>query len=78
MVVEFKPDVRIAWRHRARHVWHWELVAVPEGTRVTESWDGRAKRGSTVPAGWCGWPTPTAPGGVSPTSTSESCWPPRH
>lgn len=44
VVVEFEPDARIAWRHRARHIWRWELAAVPGGTCVTESWDGRAKR----------------------------------
>lgn len=50
VVVEFEPDVRIAWRHRARHIWRWELAAVPGGTRVTESWDGRAKRGPRLVA----------------------------
>ncbi len=50
VVVEFEPDVRIAWRHRARHVWRWELAAVAGGTRVTESWDGWAKRGPRLVA----------------------------
>lgn len=38
-VVEFEEGRRIAWRHLGRHVWRWELVAVPEGTRVTETFD---------------------------------------
>lgn len=38
-VVEFEEDRRIAWRHLGRHVWRWELVPVPEGTRVTETFD---------------------------------------
>lgn len=43
-VVEFVEGVRIGWRHRARHVWSYELAAVDGGTAVTETWDGRAKR----------------------------------
>ena len=38
-VVEFEQDRRIAWQHLGRHVWRWELVPVPEGTRVTETFD---------------------------------------
>ncbi|MCW2607637.1 MAG: dimethyladenosine transferase [Frankiales bacterium] len=38
-VVEFEEGRRIAWRHLGRHVWRWELAAVPEGTRVTETFD---------------------------------------
>jgi len=38
-VVEFEPERRIAWRHFGRHVWRYELEPVPEGTRVTESFD---------------------------------------
>ena len=38
-VVEFEEDRRIAWRHVGRHVWRWELSPVPEGTRVTETFD---------------------------------------
>lgn len=43
-VVEFVEGVRIGWRHRARHVWRYELAAVDGGTAVTETWDGLAKR----------------------------------
>ena len=38
-VVEFEEGRRIAWRHVGRHVWRWELAPVPEGTRVTETFD---------------------------------------
>ena len=38
-VTEFEQDRRIAWRHLGRHVWRWELAPVPEGTRVTETFD---------------------------------------
>ena len=38
-VVEFEEGRRIAWRHFGRHVWRWELAPVPEGTRVTETFD---------------------------------------
>jgi uncharacterized protein YndB with AHSA1/START domain len=47
-VVEYERDRRIAWRHRARHVWRWELAPVDGGTRVTESWDWSAKRAPGV------------------------------
>ncbi|MGV9311239.1 SRPBCC family protein [Streptomyces sp. NPDC003691] len=43
-VVEFEQDALIAWRHRGRHVWRWELRAVPGGTEVTETFDYTAKR----------------------------------
>jgi hypothetical protein len=43
-VVEYEPDRRIAWRHRARHIWRWELAPADGGTRVTESWGWSAKR----------------------------------
>jgi uncharacterized protein YndB with AHSA1/START domain len=38
-VVEFEEGRRIAWRHLGHHVWRWELAPVPEGTRVTETFD---------------------------------------
>lgn len=38
-VVEFEENRRIAWRHFGRHVWRYELEPVPEGTRVTETFD---------------------------------------
>jgi uncharacterized protein YndB with AHSA1/START domain len=38
-VVELEEDRRIAWCHWARAVWRYELEAVPEGTRVTETFD---------------------------------------
>lgn len=38
-VVEFEEGRRIAWRHFARHTWRYELEPVPEGTRVTETFD---------------------------------------
>ncbi len=38
-VVEFEEGRRIAWRHLGRHIWRWELEAVAEGTRVTETFD---------------------------------------
>lgn len=43
-VVEYDPERRIAWRHRARHLWRYELRAVPGGTEVTETFDYSAKR----------------------------------
>jgi hypothetical protein len=43
-VVEYERDVLIAWRHRGRHLWRWQLRAVPGGTEVTETFDYRAKR----------------------------------
>lgn len=43
-VVEFVEGRRIAWRHKARHIWRWELAAAPGGTVVTETWDWSAKR----------------------------------
>jgi uncharacterized protein YndB with AHSA1/START domain len=38
-VVEFEEGRRIAWRHYGRHVWRYELEAVPGGTRITETFD---------------------------------------
>lgn len=38
-VVEFEEGRRIAWRHFGRHTWRYELEPVPEGTRVTETFD---------------------------------------
>lgn len=38
-VVEFEEGRRIGWRHFGRHVWRYELEAVPGGTRVTETFD---------------------------------------
>ncbi|WP_181780109.1 SRPBCC family protein [Pseudonocardia pini] len=38
-VVEFEEDRRIAWCHFARAVWRYELEPVPEGTRITETFD---------------------------------------
>lgn len=38
-VVEFEEGRRIAWRHFGRHIWRYELEPVPEGTRVTETFD---------------------------------------
>ncbi len=38
-VVEFEEGRRLAWRHLGHHVWRWELAPVPEGTRVTETFD---------------------------------------
>ena len=44
-VVEYEPDALIAWRHRGRHVWRWQLRALGSGTEVTETFDYTAKRG---------------------------------
>lgn len=47
-VVEFEQDRRIAWqtvmagplgRFLGGRIWRYELEPVPEGTKVTESWD---------------------------------------
>ncbi|WP_250556714.1 SRPBCC family protein [Pseudonocardia lacus] len=38
-VVEFEEGRRIAWRHFGRHVWRYQLDAVEEGTRITETFD---------------------------------------
>ena len=43
-VVEHHDDELIAWRHRGRHVWRWELRPVAGGTEVTATFDHRAKR----------------------------------
>ena len=43
-VVEFEQDALIAWRHRARHVWRWQLRPVTGGTSVTATFDYSAKR----------------------------------
>lgn len=43
-VVEYRQDELIAWRHRGRHIWRWELRAVAGGTEVTETFDYRGKR----------------------------------
>lgn len=43
-VVEYEPDALIAWRHRGRHIWRWQLRAVSGGTEVTETFDYTAKR----------------------------------
>ncbi|PPK97433.1 polyketide cyclase/dehydrase/lipid transport protein [Kineococcus xinjiangensis] len=43
-VVEFSPGALIAWRHRGRHVWRWQVRAVPGGSEVTETFDYTAKR----------------------------------
>ncbi|MGX2995220.1 SRPBCC family protein [Streptomyces sp. JNUCC 64] len=43
-VVEFERDALIAWRHRGRHVWRWQVRAVPGGSEVTETFDYTAKR----------------------------------
>jgi len=48
VVVEYRADELIAWRHRGRHIWRWELRAVPGGTEVTESFDYSGKRGHAV------------------------------
>ena len=47
-VVEHRDGELIAWRHRGRHVWRWELRAVPGGTEVTETFDFSAKRAKPV------------------------------
>lgn len=47
-VVEFAPDTLIAWRHRGRHVWRWELRAVEGGAEVTETFDYTGKRGRAL------------------------------
>jgi hypothetical protein len=39
-VTEFVHGTKIAWCHKARNVWRWEVEALPEGgTRVTETYD---------------------------------------
>ena len=43
-VVEYEPDAVLAWRHRGRHVWRWELRPVGTGTQVVETFDYSAKR----------------------------------
>jgi hypothetical protein len=42
IVVEFKENELIAWRHLGRWVWRYELRAISSNqTEVTESFDGR-------------------------------------
>lgn len=43
-VVEYAEGRRIAWQHRARHIWRYELEPVAGGTRITETFDWSAKR----------------------------------
>jgi uncharacterized protein YndB with AHSA1/START domain len=43
-VVEFDENRRIAWRHLGGHVWRYELEPLPEGTRVTETFDWSTSR----------------------------------
>ena len=43
-VVEYRRDELIAWRHRGRHIWRWELREVPGGTEVTQTFDYGGKR----------------------------------
>lgn len=38
-VIEYEPDRLIAWTHLSRVVWRYRLEPVPDGTRVTETWD---------------------------------------
>jgi hypothetical protein len=38
-VVEFEEGRRIAWHHKARVVWRYELEPTAGGTRVRETWD---------------------------------------
>jgi uncharacterized protein YndB with AHSA1/START domain len=38
-VVEFEEGRLIAWRHFHGHRWRYELEPVPEGTKVTETFD---------------------------------------
>ncbi|MCW2777756.1 MAG: dimethyladenosine transferase [Frankiales bacterium] len=47
-VVEFEEGRRIAWRHLGHHVWRYELEPVPEGTRVTETFDWAPSRAPRV------------------------------
>lgn len=44
VVVEFDEPRRIAWRHFGGHIWRYELDPAPEGTKVTETFDGRTSR----------------------------------
>jgi hypothetical protein len=46
--VEHPADALIAWRHRARHVWRWELRPVAGGIEVTATFDHSAKRCAPV------------------------------
>ncbi len=38
-VVEYEKERLIAWAHRGKHRWRYELEPVDGGTRVTESFD---------------------------------------
>jgi uncharacterized protein YndB with AHSA1/START domain len=38
-VVEFEEARRIAWHHKARVIWRYELEPTAGGTRVRETWD---------------------------------------
>lgn len=38
-VVEYEKEHLIAWAHRGKHRWRYELEPVDGGTRVTESFD---------------------------------------
>jgi hypothetical protein len=46
MVVEYKKDQLIAWRHLGRWRWRYELVDLGNGsTQVTETFDGSPSPG---------------------------------
>lgn len=47
-VVAHQQDALLAWRHRGRHVWRWELRTAGSGTEVTETFDYSAKRARPV------------------------------
>ena len=38
-VVEYEKDRLIAWAHLGKHRWRYELDDVPDGTRITETFD---------------------------------------
>lgn len=54
-VVEFEENRRIAWRHFGHHIWRYELEEVPDGTRVTESFDWSSSRFPPIYE-WVGYP----------------------
>ena len=38
-MVEYERDRLIAWAHLGKHRWRYELDDVPDGTRITETFD---------------------------------------
>jgi uncharacterized protein YndB with AHSA1/START domain len=54
VVVAFEENKCIAWHHFAQFVWRYDLAVVPEGTKVTESFNYDKPWAFAII--WLGWP----------------------